>query len=217
MGFTLWRCVNHGNTRFRATARHMPYSPVRTMEQTLRELLVAYRKGEPGVLDRLVPLVYEDLRRLARRQVRQWPNLTLDTTSVVHEAYLKLSRQHALDANDRAHFLAICSQAMRQFIINYARQKSAGKRGSNVVMHDIDDMEVPVHGEADELLLIDQTLRGLEEANPRLVRVFECRFFAGLTEAETMEALNLPLRTVQRDWMRARAWVKDMLSEQHSA
>jgi RNA polymerase sigma factor (TIGR02999 family) len=182
------------------------------MDQSLHELLVAYREGEPGVLDKLIPLVYEDLRRLARRQVHQWPNLTLDTTGVVHEAYLKLSRQHALDANDRAHFLAICSQAMRQFIINYARQKLADKRGANLVMHNIEDTDIPIQGEADELLLIDQALRGLGEANPRLVRVFECRFFAGLTEAETMEALNLPLRTVQRDWMRARAWVRDMLA-----
>jgi len=187
------------------------------MEHSLHDLLVAYRKGEPGVLDQLIPLVYEDLRRLARRQVHQWPNLTLDTTAVVHEAYLKLARQHSLDASDRAHFLAICGQAMRQFIINHARQKLADKRGANPVMHKVDDVDIPVQGEADELLLLDQTLRGLAEANPRLVRVFECRYFAGLTEAETMEALDLPLRTVQRDWMRARAWVRDMLSERPPA
>ncbi|TYT26881.1 sigma-70 family RNA polymerase sigma factor [Luteimonas viscosa] len=185
-----------------------------TMDQSLHDLLVAYRKGEPDALGKLMPLVYEDLRRLARRQVRQWPNLTLDTTGVVHEAYLKLARQHTLDASDRAHFLAICSQAMRQFIVDHARQKRADKRGANVVLHNIEDLDIPVQGEADELLLIDQALRGLADASPRLVRVFECRFFAGLSEAETMEALGLPLRTVQRDWMRARAWVKDMLSGQ---
>lgn len=186
------------------------------MEQNFHELLGAYRRGEPGVLDQLVPLVYEDLRRLARRHVHQWPNLTLDTTGVVHEAYLKLVRQNALDANDRAHFMAICSQAMRQFIITYARQKLTDKRGANPVMQSIEGLDIPVQSEAYELLLIDHALRGLAEVDPRLVRVFECRFFAGLTEVETAEALDLTLRTVQRDWMRARGWVKELLSPPES-
>jgi RNA polymerase sigma factor (TIGR02999 family) len=182
------------------------------MDDTLHELLAAYRRGEPGVLDRLVPLVYDDLRRLARRHVGQWPNLTLDTTGVVHETYLKLVRQRALDANDKAHFMAICSQAMRQFIVSYARQKLTEKRGANPLIQDIHGLDIPVKGEAEELLLVDQALRGLADVDLRLVRVFECRFFGGLTEEETAEALGLSLRTVQREWMRARAWVKDMLS-----
>jgi len=182
------------------------------MDNSFHDLLAAYRNGEPGALDRLIPLVYDDLRRIARRHVRQWSNLTLDTTGVVHEAYLKMAKQHSLDANDQAHFMAICSQAMRQFIVSYARAKLAGKRGAAPEMVRVDDLEIPTQAEAEELLLIDQALRSLADANPRLVRVFECRFFAGFSEEETSQALGLPLRTVQRDWMRARAWLRDMLS-----
>lgn len=182
------------------------------MQDPVHELLVAYRNGEPGALDRLIPLVYDDLRRIARRHVRQWSNLTLDTTGVVHEAYLKMARQHSLDANDQAHFMAICSQAMRQFIVNYARAKLTGKRGSDAAFVNIDDVDIPTQAEAEELLMIDQALRSLGEVSPRLVKVFECRYFAGFSEEETSQALDLPLRTVQRDWMRARAWLRDMLS-----
>lgn len=182
------------------------------MDEKLHDLLAAYRSGTPGALDSLVPLIYDDLRRIARRHVRQWPGLTLNTTGVVHETYLKLARQHSLDANDRAHFMVICSHAMRQFIVSHARGKYADKRGALAETVTLDDVELPLQAEAEELLTIDQALKGLAEVDPRLVRVFECRYFGGYSAEETSEALGVPLRTVQRDWLRARAWLLELLS-----
>lgn len=182
------------------------------MEPQLQDLLAQYRAGQSGALDRLIPMVYEDLKRLARRHMSQWPSVTLQTTSLVHEAYLKLANQHSLDAIDQAHFLAICGQAMRQLIIDHARKRLAYKRGPDMARLDIEEIEIPVQAEAGELLLIDQALTSLAEVDIRLVRVFECRYFAGLTEEETAQALGQSLRTVQRDWMRARAWLKELLT-----
>lgn len=175
-------------------------------------LLAAYREGEPQAFERLLPLVYDDLRRIARRQLRASGGKTLDATGLVHEAYLKMADQTRLDARDRGHFLAICARAMRQFVVSYARQRHAGKRGGPALLAvDLDLVSVPVEAQADQLVLIDQALEQLAAIGPRLVRVFECRYFAGLSEQETADALDLPLRTVQRDWMRARAWLRELL------
>lgn len=175
-------------------------------------LLEAYRSGQPGAFDRLVPLVYEDLRRIARRQLRASRGHTLDTTLLVHEAYLKISEQPRMAAQDRGHFLAICGRAMRQLIIGHARQHNAEKRGGPQSFSlDLDDTQIPVDAQADQLVLIDQALNRLAEIGDRMVRVFECRYFAGLSEAETADALDIPLRTVQREWMRARAWLREWI------
>src|SRR5690606_3460526 len=135
---------------------------------------------------------------------------TLDTTVLVHEAYLKIAGQSRMDARDRGHLLAICARAMRQFIVSHARMRQADKRGGpRSVALDLDDTQLPIAAQADQLVLVVQALVRLAGTSERLVRVFECRYFAGLSEAETAEALELPLRTVQRDWMRARAWLRD--------
>lgn len=183
-----------------------------TMTPDLQALLTDYQNGEPGALDKLMPHIYADLRRLARRHVHQWPGLTLGTTLIVHEAYLKMSRQSVVNATDKSHLLAICAQAMRQYVIVHARQRMTVKRGVNPVMIDIDGLDVPVDDGLEQLMLIDQALKGLAQLDIRLVRVFECRYFAGLTEEETARALNLSVRTVQRAWMRARAWIADLVS-----
>jgi len=175
-------------------------------------LLDAWRAGEAGAFDRLVPLVYDDLRRIARRQLRANRGHTLDTTLLVHEAYLKIVGQTRMEARDRGHFLAICARAMRQFIVSHARMRQADKRGGpQPVALDLDDTQLPIEAQADQLVLVDQALDRLAGISERLVRVFECRYFAGLSETETAEALEMPLRTVQRDWMRARAWLRDWL------
>jgi RNA polymerase sigma factor (TIGR02999 family) len=175
-------------------------------------LLAAYRAGEAGAFDRLVPHVYDDLRRIARRQLRANRGHTLDTTLLVHEAYLKIAGQARMDAHDRGHFLAICARAMRQFIVSHARLRQAEKRGGpDAVALDLDATQLPVEAQADQLILVDQALDRLAGISERLVRVFECRYFAGLSEGETAEALDVPLRTVQRDWMRARAWLREWL------
>jgi RNA polymerase sigma factor (TIGR02999 family) len=175
-------------------------------------LLDAYRSGEAGAFDRIMPLVYDDLRRIARRQLRSSRGHTLDTTLLVHEVYLKISEQTRMAAQDRGHLLAICARAMRQFIVSHARKHHADKRGgAQAISLDLDQTQIPIEAQADQLVLVDQALDRLAGISDRMVRVFECRFFAGLSEDETAEALGVTLRTVQREWMRARAWLREWL------
>lgn len=174
-------------------------------------LLDDYRAGRPHALELLVPLVYDDLRTIARRSLRQFGELTINTTGLVHETYLKLSSQRVLRAEDRGHFLAICARAMRQFVLNHVRNRSAEKRGSGLQLLDLDQVEVAHEPDVDYVIFVDEALNRLAQVDETLVRVFECRFFAGLTDEETSQALGRPLRSVQRDWMRARAWVREMI------
>jgi RNA polymerase sigma factor (TIGR02999 family) len=177
------------------------------------ELLIAYRDGEREAFDRLLPLVYEDLRRIARRQLGYNNHQTLSTTGLVHESYLKLVAQNHVDYQDRSHFLAISARAMRQVMIGYARKRNAIKRGGGERAVTLDEGRIAMAEEAERLLTIDQALKRLAQHNERLAQVVECRFFAGLSEEETAAALKVSLRTAQRDWMRARAWLKQELQE----
>lgn len=177
------------------------------------QLLIAYRDGDREAFDRLVPMVYDDLRRIARRQLRRGgrPGHTLDTTGLVHEAYLKLVDPAKVDWQDRGHFLAVSARAMRQVIIGYARKRSAEKRGGGERPVTLDEAQIAIDDQAERLLALDRALERLGERDERLARVVECRFFAGLSEEETAQALGVSLRTAQRDWMRARAWLKEEL------
>lgn len=176
------------------------------------QLLIAYRDGDRDAFDRLVPMVYEDLRRIARRQLRRGaPGQTLNTTGLVHEAYLKLVDPAKVDWQGRGHFLAVSARAMRQVIIGYARKRSAGKRGGGERPVTLDEAQIAVDEQAERLLALDRALERLGGKDPRLAQVVECRFFAGLSEEETAQALGVSLRTAQRDWMRARAWLKEEL------
>lgn len=177
------------------------------------ELLIASREGDSGALDRLLPLVYEDLRRLARRQLaRGSPDGVLDTTSLVHEVYLKLLDQTRLHGNDRAHFLNVAARAMRQVVIGYARKRASAKRGGGIRQTTLEDSKLTLERDAEWLLALDRALERLAARSARLASVVECRFFAGLSEDETAEALGTSLRTVQREWLRARAWLKEELA-----
>jgi RNA polymerase sigma factor (TIGR02999 family) len=176
------------------------------------ELLLAYRDGDREAFDRLVPLLYNDLRKIARAQLRRGrPGATLGTTVLVHEVYLKMADQQRLDARDRGHFLAISAHAMRQVIADYARRRTAAKRGGNSDPVPLDEAPQIADREARWLVDVDRALERLAARNERMARVVECRFFAGYSEEETAEALGTSLRTVQRDWMRARAWLKEEL------
>jgi RNA polymerase sigma factor (TIGR02999 family) len=180
--------------------------------EPITSILVAYRHGEPGALDRLVSLVYPELRRIARRQLGRWrPGLSLDTGAVVHEVYLKLVDQSQVQWQDRNHFFAIAARAMRQIIIDHARQRKAEKRGGGSVLA-LGDREVAVQAQAARLLELNDLLARLETENPRWLQVVECRFFAGYTEAETAEALGVSTRTVERDWLGARVWLRRALA-----
>jgi len=177
------------------------------------ELLIAHRRGDDGAFDQLVGLVYEDLRRLARAQLRRIrPGDTLDTTALVHEAYLKLVDHTRADWRDRGHFMAVTATAMRQILIDYARGRARAKRGGGAAAAPLDDAHAAVVSEAERLLDIDRALQQLAAFDARLVQVVECRYFAGYTDQETADALGLSLRTAQREWLRARAWLRQALS-----
>ncbi|HZM26306.1 MAG TPA: ECF-type sigma factor [Gemmatimonadales bacterium] len=167
--------------------------------------LQAARDGEPGALDRLVPLIYDDLRLLARRQLgREYGDRTLNPTALVHEAYLKLGAG-AKVAADRAHFLAIAARAMRQVLVDRARDRKAVKRGGGAWERTtLTDGAWVGEFDPDGMLALDEGLARLE---PRQRQVVECRFFGGMEEQEIAEALGVSERTVHRDWVKARAWL----------
>lgn len=182
------------------------------MANDFTDLLIAHGRGETAAFDRLVHLAYDDLRRVARGQLRRLRRGdTLDTTALVHEAYLRLVDQSRVQWRDRGHFLAVSATAMRQILIDYARGRARLKRGGGEAPEPFDEMRVGVADHAHELLEIDLALQRLAEEDPRLVRIVECRYFAGYSEQETAEALGVSLRTAQRDWLRARAWLRAAL------
>jgi RNA polymerase sigma factor (TIGR02999 family) len=175
----------------------------------ITRLLQRHREGDRDAFDRVMPLVYQQLRIIARRQLaRGGPRgLMLDTTSLVQEAYLQLVEENGVDWQNRGHFFAICARAMRRIMVDDARRRLAAKRGGGAVEVTLMPDMVADANEPEHLLAIDDALSKLAAFNPRLAQLVECRYFAGMTEGETAEAMQSSLRTVQRDWMRARAWL----------
>jgi len=161
----------------------------------------------------VVALLYPDLRRLAHRQLaRSHGNATLQTTAVVNEAYLKLRKANG-DAVDREHFLGIAAKTMRHVIIDYARQRMAEKRGGDRSRVTLQEDSVAVAAQAEQLVLIDEALKKIADTSERMVRVFECKFFAELGDDETASTLGMSKRTVQREWMKARGLLAEYLDE----
>jgi RNA polymerase sigma factor (TIGR02999 family) len=167
-------------------------------------LLSVLRAGDRSALDRLLPHVYDDLRALARSQARRHPSASLQPTALVHEAYLKLARAGAVDASDRGHFLAIAATAMRQVVVDHARGLLSQKRGGGWKRTLLRDDSASTELDPAELIALDDALKTLDE---RQRRVVECRFFAGMEEAEIAAALGVSVRTVRREWVKARAWL----------
>jgi len=156
-------------------------------------------------MERVVPLVYEDLRALAERHVRrERAGHTLGATALVHESYVRLVGSAADSATDRAHFLAIASRSMRQVLVDHARRVSARKRGGDLHRTTLSGVAGTVDVDPEELIALDEALARLE---PRQRRVVECRYFGGMEETEIAEALGVSARTVRRDWVKARAWL----------
>ena len=169
------------------------------------DVLTELRSGRHGAIDQLVPMLYNELRAIAHRQLAlRAPGGTLSTTALVHEAYLKLVDQSHADWRDRAHFLAVASLAMRHVLVDRAKARSAQKRGGDRKRITLDDAHIAVDDQPDALLQLDEAMNRLAQLQPRLARVVECRFFGGLTEEEIAEALGVTVRTVQRDWAKAR-------------
>lgn len=182
------------------------------------DVLTDLRAGSQESIDRLVPVLYDELRRIAhyrlqrsRRAGKQ--DATLATTALVNEAYLKLVDQDEARWKDRAHFLALAAVAMRHILIDRVKARSRRKRGGGELEVTFDDHLLADVRSAERLLEIDDALTRLGEVAPRLARVVECRFYGGLSEEETAEALQVTVRTVQRDWVKARALLQRALAE----
>ena len=176
-------------------------------EIEVTRLLAAWHEGDTDAAEQLFPLIYDELRGLARRQLARGRGDALQTTVVVHEAYMKLAGSSRLRFADRGHFYAVASKAMRQIVVDRARRRAAVKRGGELVRVDLDEEQTPVDDRAAEIVAIDEALTRLEKLDPRLVRVVEMRFFTGLSVDETAEAVDASPSTVKRDWQKARAFL----------
>ena len=178
------------------------------MEQDqVTDLLEAFAAGDRNALDRLMPVVYAELRRIAHRELqRERPDHTLSTTEVVHEAYLKLLDHGPLPPGEQVRFLAVASTAVRRALMEHARRRDAAKRGGGQRPVTLDE-EIAATASDQTLLALDDALTRLAGLDDRLARVVECRYFGGLTEDETAAALGVTSRTVRRDWVKAKAWL----------
>lgn len=170
-------------------------------------LLSAVGRSEPGALDRLIAAVYPELKRLARFHLaRERPGHTLNTTAIVHEAYLRMAAGKPLWA-DRKHFLRAAATVMRHLLVDHARQRDAGKRGGGVHAVTLGDLGPASDDDSLAVIALDDALRDMAGLDPRLVEIVECRYFGGLSTAETAEALDLSVRTVERELQRARGYL----------
>ena len=184
-------------------------------------LLGAARDGDGEAMNRLMALVYQELRAIARRQLRRRrPHQTLDTSALVHEAYLKLVDQQGTTFEDRAHFFSVAGVTMRHILVDAARRRAAKKRGGDAVRVATDDLQSPLEADAEsravDVLALDQALTALAARSERLSQLVELRYFAGLSDEELAERLGLSDRTVRREWRKARAFLFDALRLQTS-
>jgi RNA polymerase sigma factor (TIGR02999 family) len=185
----------------------------RSSPHDVTRMLAELTGGNTAVVNALMPLVYDELHRLAENQLRrERPDHTLGATALIHEAYLKLVDQSRVSWQNRAHFLGVAAQAMRRILINYAQQRKAQKRGGEFIATTFDDDLVPRPSRADELLDLDEALSRLQAMNARQASVVEYHFFGGLTHDEIAEALSVSVPTVGRDWRLARAWLSKELT-----
>lgn len=181
---------------------------------SVTELLARSRDGHADALDRLIPLVYDELRAIAHRQLRaERSHHTLSTTAVVNEAYLRLVDQHRVDWRDRSHFFGVAAHLMRRVLVDYARRRGAKKRDGARDALPLEEALVAVEEQGDMLVSLDEALSRLGDLEPRLARVVELRFFAGLTEDETAQVLGLSARTVRYDWVKAKGWLYRELTD----
>ena|SRR5436190_9867277 len=190
------------------------------MAQTpeITQMLVAWSNGDEDALKKLVPVVSQELHRLAKRYMgRESPNHTLQTTALVNEAYLRLIHGTEVKWQNRAHFFAISAQIMRHILVDFARSQGNLKRGANAPHITLDETLVGATARDANLVAVDEALKALEELNPRQSRVVELRFFGGLDLEETAEVLQVSVRTVRRDWTFARAWLYRELSGKKNA
>jgi RNA polymerase sigma factor (TIGR02999 family) len=187
-------------------------APPPDSSSTVTELLRQCRGGRRDAVDRVFPLIYDELQRIARGQLkRERADHTLSTTALVHEAYIRLVDVTRMDWRDRVHFLSMAARAMRRILIDHARRRRAERRGGGAQPVTLDEAMAIVDVKPEALVSLDDALKRLAALNPRLVRVVECRYFGGMTEDETAQALEVTSRTVRRDWIKARGWLRQAL------
>jgi RNA polymerase sigma-70 factor (ECF subfamily) len=176
--------------------------------QSLTDLLIDWRDGDDAALERLTPLVYGELRRMAHHYMqRERTGHTLQTTALVNEAYLRLAGEQKIDWQNRTHFFAVMARVMRHVLTDHARRRSYAKRGGAMKQVSLGETDVMSPERAAELLALDEALAELAQLDPRKSQVVELRYFGGLSLEETADALNVSLMTVRRDWRTAKAWL----------
>ncbi len=177
-------------------------------EHDITQLLQAWGSGDEHALEKLTPVVYDELRRMARRYMRRENGEnSFQATALVHEAYLKLVDARIAQWQDRAHFFAVSARLMRRILVDAARSKSAGKRGGGVIRMELNESIDGAVMQNDEMVRLDDALQALAEFDPRKAKVVELRFFGGLTVDETAEVLKISSQSVMRDWKLARSWL----------
>ena len=184
--------------------------------QPVSELLVRWRAGDQEALEKLVPLVYKELREIAHYHLRrERPGHTLQSAALVHEAYLRLADQKPFEADNRAHFLAVASRLMRQILVDYARSHAAAKRGADLRVELDAAMILPQERNA-EVIALDEALKTLSQIDEQQGQIVEMRFFGGLSIEEICEVLGISRSTVKREWNVAKAWlVREMRRDSH--
>jgi RNA polymerase sigma-70 factor (ECF subfamily) len=171
-------------------------------------LLNRMRQGDSSAGDQAVAVVYEELHRIAVREMRsERPGHTLQATALINEVYLRLVAAGSLEIQNRGHFFAVASQQMRRVLVDHARAAHAQRRGGDATMVDLEDLRLGSHPRSVDMLELDESLRELERLDPRAAQIVELRFFGGHTDKEVVETLGVPLATVRRDWEFARAWL----------
>jgi len=181
--------------------------------QSVTQILSAIEQGDPQAADELLPLVYSELRMLAAQRLNhEKPGQTLPATALVHEAYVRLvDADAAAHWNSRGHFFAAAAEAMRRILIENARRKQQAARGGDLQRIPLDEVQVAADAPSDDLLALDESLRRLEDHDPLAAKLVKLRYFAGMTMPQAAEALGIPLRTAERNWTYARAWLhRDM-------
>jgi RNA polymerase sigma factor (TIGR02999 family) len=186
-----------------------------TASQDVTRLLVDWSNGDQAALDKLLPLVNDELRQLARRYMRrESPGHTLQTSALINEAFLRLIDQERVRWQNRAHFFGVAAQLMRRVLIDHARSHRYAKRGGGALKVSLDEAAAVTEARAAELLAVDEALEKLTKMDARKGRIVELRFFGGLTEVEAAEAMGVSLPTAQREWRAAKAWLRRMLTDE---
>jgi len=181
------------------------------------QLLVRWGEGDRAAFDTLVPLVYGELKRMAQRHLAGERGQTLQTTALVHDAYIRLVDQHSVSWQNRAHFFAIAARMMRRILMNRARNRHAAKRGGAAVQLSLDDIDIHAADRPADLIALDDALTRLAAADPRQGEIVELRFFGGLSIEEIAEALHVSPGTIKREWRTAKAWLHKEVRLHHDS